>query len=266
MIHRVPAFDPEAPVIVVEIGNTTTAIGTWQNGQLKTPLPVPTEDSAAFDEAFRAHAEEMPKNRVAAVVVASVVPQVLQRVREYVEKKLEMNVLVVGDTIPLPIDIAVDDAKAIGVDRVCAAAAAYDTLQTGCIVVDFGSAVTVDIVDDEGTLVGGAILPGMNMQLRSLHEHTAVLPEVAPAMPDTPYGRNTAEAMQVGVCRGLTGAVRALVEAYASHLNCWPQVVATGGDLPLIAPHCDYLDTQVVDLALRGVGVAYSQYLQTMGV
>ena len=98
---------------------------------------------------------------------------------------------------------------------VCAAAAAYDKLQTGCIIVDFCSAVTVDLVEDEGTLVGGAILPGLKMQLRALHEYTAALTEVKPGLPETPYGRNTTEAMQTGVCRGVVGAVRALVEAYA---------------------------------------------------
>ena len=94
-------------------------------------------------------------------------------------------------------------------------------------------------------------MPGLKMQLCALNEHTAVLPEVEPAMPELPYGRNTIEAMQAGVCRGLIGAVRALVEGYAASLNRWPQVIATGGDLKLIAPHCDFLDTLVELLERR---------------
>jgi len=260
-----PGYDPDAPVIVIDIGNTTTTIGTWHKDQLKTPLSVSTDDETGFDQTIEAYVDAMPKRRVAAVVIGSVVPQALQRIQGYLEGKLDRNALVVGDTIPLPIDVGVAEAKAIGVDRVCAAAAAYEKLQTGCIIVDFGSAVTVDLVDDEGTLVGGAILPGLKMQLRALHEQTAVLPEVEPGLPDTPYGRNTTEAMQAGVCRGIVGAVRGLVEAYASSLNRWPQVIGTGGDLSLIGPICDFLDTQVQHLALRGVGVAYMKHLKGMG-
>jgi len=126
--------------------------------------------------------------------------------------------------------------------------------------------VTVDLVDEEGTLTGGAIFPGLRMQLRALREYTTVLPEVEPGIPDTPLGRNTTEAMQTGVCRGVVGAVRALVEAYATQLNRWPHVLATGGDLALVSPLCDFVDTQVQYLVLRGVGVAYTKHLTTMGI
>ena len=111
-------------------------------------------------------------------------------------------------------DVAVTDAKAIGVDRVCEAAAAYDRLSTGCTVVSFGTAVTIDLVDDDGTLLGGAILPGIALQMRALHEFTAALPEATPGFPELPFGRNTIEAIQTGVCRGLVGAVREIVEGY----------------------------------------------------
>jgi len=151
-------------------------------------------------------------------------------------------------------------------DRVCAAAAAYDKIQQACAVVDFGTAVTVDLVDDEGTFIGGAILPGLKLQLRALHEHTAQLPTVDPAFPELPYGRDTIEAMQTGVCRGMAGAVRGLVEGYATHLNRWPQVIATGGDAALMAPYCDFLDNVVSDLTLRGAGLAYTKYLADAGV
>ncbi len=258
-------IDPEAPVLVVDIGNSTMAVATWWKEDIRTPLSVDLRDAEAFGKAFDAHLETLAPSKPAAAVIASVVPEATERVRALVSEKLDLNALVVGDAIPLPIDVGVEDAAAIGVDRVCAAAATYERLQSACIVVDFGSAVTVDLVDDEGTLLGGAILPGLKMQLRALHEHAALLPDVALTVPDLPYGRNTSEAMQNGVCRGVAGAVRGLVEDYASSLNRWPQVVATGGDSLLLAPQCDFLDTIVQDLTLRGVGLAYSKYLVSIG-
>ncbi len=264
MILRPPP-DPDAPIIVIDIGNTTTSVAMWHSGTLKTPLTGATEDPVPFEEAYAAHLDASPLGRPAATVISSVVPEALERIRVYVLARLEQEALVVGETIPLPMDVAVLDKRAIGVDRVCQAAAAYDRLQTGCTVVSFGTAVTVDLVDDDGTLLGGAILPGLRMQLQALHEHTAALPDVNPGFPELPYGRNTIEAIQNGVCRGLAGAVRGLVEAYATHLNRWPHVVASGGDAAFLAPHCDFLDTIVSDLTLRGVGLAYDKHLAEMG-
>ena len=266
MTHRIPPVDPESPVILIEIGNSSTEVATWEKRQVKTPLSVPTDDHAAFGNAFAAHVDATPKHSPAAVIIGSVVPSALGRIRAYVKERLERDPLVIGERIPLPIDVSVKDAEAIGVDRVCAAAAAYDQLQTACTIVDFGTAVTVDLVDDEGTLVGGAILPGLRLQLSALHQHTAALPLVEPEFPPRPYGRDTTEAMQAGVCRGMVGAVRAVVEGYAALLNRWPQLVATGGDLQLIAPHCDFLDTKVQHLVLRGIGLAYANHLAAMGV
>jgi type III pantothenate kinase len=266
MIHRVPAFDPDAPIIVIDIGNTSTDVGTWHHGDIKTPIVVPTQQLGDLGDVLAAHVEAAPKHRVPAVAVGSVVPAALEQVRSCIGERLDLDPLVVGETLGLPIDVDVMDVSAIGMDRVCAAAAAYDKLKEACTVVDFGSAVTVDLVDDEGTLVGGAILPGVRMQLRALHEFTAALPQVDVGIPEQPYGRNTAEAMQNGVCRGVASAVRGLVEAYATFLNRWPHVVATGGDLGQLGPLCDYVDTRVQHLALRGVGVAYDKYIQALGV
>ncbi len=261
----IPKIDPSAPIIAIAVGNTNTRIATWHEEQIKTPLAVPTDDAAAFEEAFDAHVAAIGASTPPPVVIGSVVPEALERLRSLVMDRLDRRPLVIGDNLPLPLEVAVDDAQAIGVDRVCAAAAAYDKIQTACVIVDFGTAVTVDLVDDEGALLGGAILPGPDLQLTALAEHTAQLPKVAPAVPETPYGRNTTEAMQAGVCRGLAGAVRGLVEGYATSLNRWPQVVATGGDLELMMEHCDFLDSPVQDLTLRGIGLAYSKFLTEKG-
>ncbi len=265
MTSRASKADPDAPVLVMDIGNNSVSMAAWDHKELNTPVSAPTGDPSAFDEAFEAHLEAVPRGGPAAVVIASVVPLALERIRACVLARLNKEALVIGETVHLPSEVTVDDPRTIGVDRVCAAAAAYDALRAACAVVDFGTAVTVDLVDDEGTLLGGAILPGLKMQFRSLHEYTAALPEVDPGMPERPYGRNTVEAVQAGVCRGLASAVRGLVEGYAASLNRWPHVIATGGDMKFLSPYCDYVDTVVPDLTLRGVGLAYSEHLETLG-
>ncbi len=265
MIQPIFEVDPDAPIVLVEIGNTTVKLATWFEDNVKTPLVVSVSDADAFDKAFRAHLDDMCSKVPPATVVGSVVPEVLERVRDYLRDRLNRDALVVGERVSLPIDVGVSDPKTIGVDRVCAAAAAYDTIERACAVVDIGTAITVDLVDDDGTLVGGAILPGIHMQLRALHEFTAQLPQVEPALPEPAYGRNTIEAMQIGVCRGAIGAVRELIEGYASATNRWPQVVATGGGLELIRPALTFVDTIVEHLSLRGLGLAYRKHLEVSG-
>jgi len=266
MIQKLPPFDPEAPIVVVDIGNTTTHVGTWAAGKLQSPLPIPTHDQAAFEQVYHEHVEAMPRKMPAAVVAACVSPKALTSIQDFVGEQINMDVLIVGQSIPLPIEVDVKDNHALGVDRACAAAATYERLQHACVIVDFGTAVTVDLVNDDGTLLGGAILPGVSLQLQALHEHTAQLPLVDAAIPTLPYGRDTIEAIQTGVCRGIVGAVRAIIEGYASELHSWPQTVATGGDLTLLSPCCDFLDTQVSHLTLCGVGIAYQKYLADLGV
>lgn len=265
MIHMPPTYDPDAPVIVIDIGNTTIGVATWQSNNLRTPLTVSTPDEAAFQEAWAGHVASCAPLMPGATVIASVVPTALERVRALVVEETGKEALVIGESLPLPLDVSVSDRRSLGVDRVCTAAAVYDRLQSACTVVTFGTAITVDLVDDDGAFLGGAILPGLRMQLKALHEFTAVLPEAAPGFPEKPYGRNTVEAIQNGVCRGITGAVRGLVESYATALNRWPQVVATGGDAEFLAPECDFLDNVVSHLTLRGVGLTFSKHMAAMG-
>jgi len=261
---KLPAYDPEAPIVVVDVGNTATKVATWQAGQLKAILSCETTDRNAFADAFTAHWNAVPERHPAATVIGSVVPHALSQIRDHVQGVQDRDALIIGETVPFPIDVTVADPRAIGVDRVCAAAAAFDRIQDACTIVSFGTAVTVDLVDD-GTLLGGAILPGLALQMRALHEFTAALPQATPGTPDLPFGRNTIEAIQIGVCRGLAGAVREIVESYASHLNRWPQVVATGGSAEFMMPFCDFIDTWTADLALRGIALAYQKHLQSMG-
>lgn len=263
MIDHLPVFDPSAPAVLIDVGNTTMEMAAWHEGNVKDRVSIKTGDQQAFAQALTVHLNAMPANQMPAVVVGSVVPQALDQIVNHVETTLDRMVLVIGENVALPIDVDVIDVKAVGIDRVCAAAAAFDTIQAACTIIDFGTAVTVDLVNDEGTLLGGAILPGVSMQLQSLHEHTATLPVVKPAALKRPYGRDTVEAIRAGVCHGLVGTVRGLVEGYAGALNRWPQVVATGGDVELMMPLCNFIDTCVEDLTLRGIGIAYCKHMET---
>jgi len=133
---------------------------------------------------------------------------------------------------------------------------AHFRLETACVVADFGTAITIDCVNDEGVFLGGAILPGLSMGAAALAAGTERLPEVAPAAPDWVFGRDTREAIVGGLVYGARGALRELAEAYATALGRWPPVIATGGDAELVCKGSEIVQAIVPDLCLMGVALA----------
>ena len=224
---------------------------------------VAAADREGFAAAFAELCGRFSEGKPEAVVVASVVPEAVGWIRECAAAAGHRT-LVVGQEVPLPSRVAVREPTRVGVDRVCAAAAAFERTGHACTIVDFGTAITVDLVDDEGTFVGGAILPGPALQAKALADGTAALPQVELSSPEQAIGRDTTEAICSGILNGVAGAVRGLVEQYATELNTWPQVVATGGGLEQLLDRCDFIDSAVADLTLMGVGLAYARHRETV--
>lgn len=197
-------------------------------------------------------------------VMASVAPQTADAFSDLAERICGARPLRVRDELPLPMPVDVDQPDEVGVDRVCAAAAAYDKLRETCAVASFGTAITIDCVSTEGRFLGGAILPGLDLSFAALHQRTAQLPLVetpAPRSEDAPprdaFARNTHDAIVNGVLYGAVGALREIVERFATALNEWPTLVLTGGNAALIREMADFADAVVPDLTLMGIGLAY---------
>ena len=116
------------------------------------------------------------------------------------------------------------------------------------------------IIFPDGVFLGGAILPGLNMQARGLHEGTALLPQVMVQSTGQVYGTNTEQAICNGVIYGAVGALREIAERYATDLGRWPQLVITGGNAELIKEQCELIDNVVPDLCVQGIALAYRRH------
>jgi type III pantothenate kinase len=152
--------------------------------------------------------------------------------------------------------LALDDASTLGQDRVLCAVGAYARSQQACVVVDAGTAITVEFVDGQGVFQGVVIAPGVSMMLGAMHAGTAQLPEVRLEPPDPsrgPFGKDTRHAMLLGVIAAARGLVRETVERYAEHYQAYPQIVATGGDAALLFDGSDLVEHIVPDLQLLGI-------------
>src|SRR5262249_45560659 len=154
-----------------------------------------------------------------AAAAGSVVPKVLEEVRDCLAKHFDSPLLIVGQELHRPMSLAVEAPEKVGIDRICSAAAAYEVIRAACVIASFGTAVTIDCVNGEGVFMGGAILPGLQLQARALHEGTAALPGVAIERTGAVYGTTTEQAIRNGVLYGVVGALREITERYATELH-----------------------------------------------
>ena len=152
--------------------------------------------------------------------------------------------LLLGRDFPELVENRTRRPETVGGDRLAQASAAWDRTKAACVVVSMGTAITIDVVDRRGNFVGGLIAPGLRLMARSLHEHTALLPEVEPVRMKSPLGRHTPDAIRAGVSFAAEGLIR---RALSFHQG---RVFGTGGDAAIFR---DLFDVLVPDLALEGV-------------
>jgi len=254
-------------VLAIDIGNSRIGAGVLTHGKSIDPAvrvahaqadsDLPTLLRALWEKAQAASQEA--DDGVAGVVIASVNPQWTTRVEAMVEREINAAAEVIGRDLAAPIKTVLRDETTVGQDRLLGALASYVNVEKACVIVQLGSALVVDCVDDEGIFRGGAIAPGLQMAARALHAFAAQLPEVSLTPPEesTPYGRYTQEAINLGIYAGARGTVRELVERYAAALGAWPHVVATGGDASAVLSESGLVDSFVPDLVLQGAALAW---------
>jgi len=245
--------------VAITLGNSRAAATILTGGVLGSVRRAPVENLAELrDVLLRACAdcggETLP------VVVASVNPPALERLRQLLTDMSLPLPEVAGKDFPVPLRTDVREPGMVGVDRLLGALAAYRRVQGPCIVVDFGTAITVNSVSREGVFLGGAILPGLTMMARALAGGTVLLPEITVPESATGIGKNTEEAIAAGLLHGVTGAVANLVIVASQTVGEDAAVLLTGGDAERIAALLPSDCQEVVpDLVLEGLAIAYHE-------
>ena len=255
-------------LIVIDIGNTNIKVGFFLKDSQQFIESVSGDDTKKLTKIITDAWEQVPfakratdPIREGVVVVSSVKPEWTKLVKTICEDELNEQIKIVGEDIRLPIEMGVDNYKEVGTDRVVAAAAAYAVIQDAVVVADFGSAVTIDLVDEDGVFLGGVIAPGFELAAKSLYEGTAQLPEIKIHKPKDAIGANTIDAINSGLFYSAVGLLRAITEKYAEQLEKWPQVIVTGAGAELIKDECDFVDTWVSNLTVTGIVLAYKKHL-----
>lgn len=256
------APDVSNEFLAIAVGNSTSRFAMMRGSSLLASRAAPTHDRNLMHEAFNAVRGEVPD--AAPIIIASVVPAVTDQLRKLAASLGNAPFLVVGDEIALPMNVALEHPERVGVDRICCAAGAFERIGGACVVADFGTALTVDLIGDDGAFLGGTILPGLQTSARALHGDTALLPLVEITRPDDVVGTDTASAIRAGVFFGIVGALREITERIATKIGRWPTLIATGGDAERVSAACDFVDHIAPDLVFDGIAAAFARHRQAV--
>jgi type III pantothenate kinase len=246
-------------LLAVDVGNTQTVIGLMDQGEVVDVWRIATVRHRTGDEiagllaGFLALHEWRPRDVVDEVGIASVVPRLTTQWAEMCDKHLGVTPFIVGPGARTGIRIAMKNPSEVGADRIVNAVAAYETYGGPCIVVDFGTATTFDVISAEGDYLGGAIAPGIEVSMEALTTRAAKLVKVELLEPEHAIGKSTVEGLQSGAIYGFAGQVEGIVAAIAAELDAPARVVATGGLADLIARHTNVISVVDEFLTLRGI-------------
>jgi len=256
-------------LIAIDIGNTNINVALFLKDAEKSVQTVCGESTKKLTQTLKSLWNEIPISkrskqgkRDGVIVVCSVKPKWTELVRKIAKQQLGERIYVVGKNIPYPMDLSVEEPEKIGSDRVLAAAAAYTVVEATIVIVDIGTAITIDLVDDRGLFLGGTICPGFEISAKALAENTAQLPKVKIEKPKLPFGKNTEDAINCGLYYSAVGLIEEVIRRYAEKLGTWPQTVITGAAAELIKDDCEFIDSYIPNLVIKGIALAYRKYIE----
>jgi len=260
-------------IIAVDIGNTNIDIGLFLDGKEQFIKSIPGSSRTKLKICLKSAWEKIPiaesskeKKRDGVIVLSSVKPDWTRLVQQITKDELGERVYLIGKDIPLPMTLWVDEPEKVGTDRVISAAAAYDVVEGAVVVADFGTAVTIDLVDENGIFLGGVICPGFEISAKALKENTAQLPKTTITRPKAPFGKNTAEAINCGLYYSAVGMLEEVIRRYAEKIGRWPQTIITGSAAKTIKEDCNFIDSFVPNLVVKGIVLAYKKYIAEKAV
>lgn len=252
-------------LLVVDVGNTNITMGVYDGKELKTTFRMMSMQPRTSDEYGITLREllrtnEVDKDDIEGVILASVVPNVMHSFVNGITKYIGKTPLIVGPGVKTGIKIITENPREIGADRIVDAVAAYEKYGGPVLVIDFGTATTYDLVTADGAFAAGITAPGIRISAKALWEDTAKLPEVEIRKPKSILAQETISSMQAGLVFGQIGQTEYIIRQVRKESGYEDlKVVATGGLGRIIADETDEIQVYDRELTLEGLRMLYEK-------
>ena len=251
-------------LLVVDVGNTQTHFGTFDGDELVEHWRFATVRTSTSDE-LGARLRNLLALRdlgfadIDASILSSTVPQLRPEWTAMAERYLGHAMPAVGPGLRTGMPIRMDNPREVGADRLVNAVAAYERLGGPCVVVDFGTALTYDVVGSAGEYIGGIIATGVEVSMEALTVRAAAIPKIDLTAPRALIGKSTVEAMRSGVIYGFAAQVDGMLGRLREELGEETEAIATGGLASAIVPYCDSIDDIDQELTLTGLRIIHER-------
>ncbi len=253
-------------LLTVDVGNTQTHFGTWDDDRLVEHWRFATVRDSTADELGAALRNLLELRGVGLAdlttsIVSSTVPQLVPEYVEMGRRYLGHEMKVVGPGLKTGMPIRIDNPHELGADRIVNAVAAYEVLGGPCVAIDFGTAITYDVVSGAGEYLGGIITPGVEISMEALTERGAKLPKVEIAEPRSLIGKSTVDAIRSGIVFGYAGQVDGILRRLRAELGPETRTIATGGLAMHVVPFTEPGSIDQVDdlLTLKGLRLLHQR-------
>ena len=246
-------------LLAIDVGNTNTVFAlhdgeTWINQWRSATDSTKTADDHASWLWRLADMQGVDLGGIDGCVVSSVVPQAQFNFRNLARRYLDVEPMFIGDPgLQTGVELRVRHPEQVGADRIVSALGAHVAYSGELIVIDSGTATTLDVVGADGGFEGGIISPGIYLSMRALHDAAAQLPRIAIQKPAQVVGKDTVSAMQAGVFLGYVELIDGLVRRIKAERGVPMTVIATGGVASLFEGASDTIDYYDQDVVIRGL-------------
>ena len=249
-------------ILTIEIGNSTITLGGVEGEEICFECRINTDrvktsDTYCIDLKTLLEIYGIGLDTIEGVIIASVVPQVLNSVRTAIRKLLGKEPIVVGPGIKTGLDIRLENPSQMGAGLVAADVAALAEHKPPMIIIDMGTATTISVVDENQNFIGGMIMPGLMVSRDAMSAKAAQLPQISLEAPKKTIGRNTVDCMRSGIIYGTASTIDGAIRHIEEELGQSCTVVSTGGLSALVTPHCKRKVIQDSDLLLKGMMILY---------
>jgi len=251
-------------LLAIDIGNTNIVIGCMREDEIVFKARIATDRTRTSDqygveiknmlEAFGVELSEIED-----CIISSVVPPVFNSVRTGVWKVIGKQPMVVGPGLKTGLNIQVEVPSQVGSDRIVIAVAALAKYKAPMILMDLGTATTIEVVEPENVYLGGVIFPGVKVSLDALTSRAAQLPGISLDKPKQVIGKNTVDCMRSGMMYGTAAMIDGIVERIEEELGHSCTLIATGGMAQFITPLCKRRIILEKDLLLNGLNLIYKK-------